>query len=65
MGRKVEGNVEHAATSPTFQVVIPKAIREALALHPGQRMAMIAKGRAIVMVPALPVESLRGIARGV
>ncbi len=37
--------------SPKFQVVIPKSIREALKLKPGQKVQMIQYKGQIVMIP--------------
>jgi AbrB family looped-hinge helix DNA binding protein len=50
--------------SSKFQVVIPKAIRDRVALEPGTRLAVILKGRVISLVPELPLADLRGLARG-
>jgi len=50
--------------SPKFQVVIPKEIREQLNLSPGQKIQMIAYGDRIEMVPVRPVQSLKGILKG-
>ena len=46
--------------SPKFQVVIPKAIREALRLEPGQKIqATLLDGR-IELVPVQPMRRMRG-----
>jgi AbrB family looped-hinge helix DNA binding protein len=50
--------------SPKYQVVIPKEIREGLALRPGQDMQVIRKGNVIVLVPDRPIAAYRGILRG-
>ena len=50
--------------SPKFQVVIPKVIREQLALVPGQKLHAIAYGDRIEFVPLRPARELRGILRG-
>jgi AbrB family looped-hinge helix DNA binding protein len=50
--------------SPKFQVVIPKEIRESLALQPGQKIqATLIDGR-IQLVPVIPVRELRGFLPG-
>ncbi len=50
--------------SPKFQVVIPKEIRESLALQPGQKIqATLIEGR-IELVPVIPVQELRGFLPG-
>jgi AbrB family looped-hinge helix DNA binding protein len=51
--------------SPKFQVVIPKAIREALKLKPGQKVQVLQYNGQIVMIPVRPIESMRGYLKGV
>jgi len=51
--------------SPKFQVVIPKEIREGLALRPGQDLQVIRKGNSIILIPDRPISAYRGILRGV
>lgn len=46
--------------SPKFQVVIPKAVRESVAIMPGQRVQVIAHGNRIELVPLRPMKELRG-----
>ncbi|MGY0194216.1 AbrB/MazE/SpoVT family DNA-binding domain-containing protein [Leptothrix sp. BB-4] len=49
------------AVSPKFQIVIPKAIREALKLRPGQRVDVRLDGAGRVVVePELDIRSARG-----
>lgn len=51
--------------SSNFQVVIPKSIRVALKLKPGQKVRMIQHKGQIVMIPVQPIESMRGFHKGV
>ncbi len=51
--------------SPKFQVVIPKAIREALGIRPGARLHAIQYQGHIELVPARPVRKSRGFLRGI
>lgn len=51
--------------SPKYQVVIPKAIRERLALTPGDRMEMIQLSDRIELIPIKSAKALRGIIKGV
>lgn len=51
--------------SPKFQVVIPQALRERLALRPGAKMMVIEFNGGLRLVPLRPAAALRGIARGV
>jgi AbrB family looped-hinge helix DNA binding protein len=49
------------AISPKFQIVIPKAVREALKLRPGQRVEVTLDGAGRVLVePELDIRSARG-----
>lgn len=51
--------------SSRFQVVIPKNVRETLALKPGQQVEAIPfKGR-IELIPLEPIESMRGFLKGI
>lgn len=56
--------METVTLSSKFQVVIPRAVREALALAPGQRLAFVVKGRTMHLVPIGDVRSLRGRLKG-
>ena len=51
--------------SPKFQVVIPKAIRESLGLHPGQKVQAIQYGDRVEHVPLVPIRQMRGFLRGI
>ena len=51
--------------SPKYQVVIPKEIRESMNIKPGQKVDMLVYDGMIVLVPLVPIEELRGIAKGI
>ncbi len=51
--------------SPKYQVVIPKVVREALKLQPGQRIQVIQYQNWIELVPLRPIKSARGFLRGI
>ena len=51
--------------SPKYQIVIPKGVREALKLQPGQRMQVIQYQNRIELVPLRPIKSARGFLRGI
>lgn len=50
--------------SPKYQVVLPKWMRDELAIRPGQRLeAILYEGR-IELIPVEPARALRGFLRG-
>jgi AbrB family looped-hinge helix DNA binding protein len=51
--------------STKFQVVIPREIRDALGLIPGQRVQALRFGDRIELIPIRPVTALRGMLRGI
>jgi AbrB family looped-hinge helix DNA binding protein len=51
--------------SPKFQIVIPKHIREALKLEPGNKFHLIEYDGRIEMVPVRKPRELRGFLRGI
>jgi AbrB family looped-hinge helix DNA binding protein len=50
--------------SPKYQVVIPKEIRRALGLKPGQKLSVIEKDGHIELRPILTPEQLVGFLKG-
>lgn len=53
------------SVSPKFQIVIPKAIREALDLQPGQKVQVIQYQNRIELIPVRPMQSARGFLKGI
>lgn len=51
--------------SPKFQIVIPRDIRRALALVPGQQLEARLQGDRIELVPIQPMRAMRGLFRGI
>lgn len=51
--------------APKFQVVIPRSIREELKLKPEQKVHMIQCKGQNVMIPVRPIESMRGVLKGI
>lgn len=57
--------MESVTISPKFQVVIPRAVREALRLAPGQKVQVIAYDNRIELIPLRPMRKMRGFLRGI
>jgi AbrB family looped-hinge helix DNA binding protein len=56
----------HTVTvSPKFQVVIPKEVRKALNLRPGQRMQVVEHEGRIEFIPERDLKELRGFLKGI
>jgi len=53
-----------ATLSSKFQLCLPKALRVAMQLQPGQQFELIPMGTIIQLVPKTSIKDLRGIARG-
>lgn len=51
--------------SPKYQVVIPKKLRKALNLIPGQQVQMIAFEDRIEMIPIRKLSEMKGFLRGI
>lgn len=50
--------------SPKYQVVIPMELRQRLNIRPGSKMTMLEINGQIRLLPVLPPEAYRGIAKG-
>jgi AbrB family looped-hinge helix DNA binding protein len=57
--------MELVKISPKYQIVIPKKVRAALRLKPGQRIQVIPLGDRIVLVPERKIGDMRGFLRGI
>ncbi|MGD0238150.1 MAG: AbrB/MazE/SpoVT family DNA-binding domain-containing protein [Syntrophorhabdales bacterium] len=57
--------MEAVKISPKFQVVIPKKLREALKLAPGQRVQMVIYGNRIEMIPLRKISEMKGFLKGI
>ncbi len=57
--------MEAVLVSPKFQVVIPRAVREALRIQPGQKMQVIQYEDRIELIPIRPMQEMRGFLRGI
>ena len=57
--------MEAVKISPKFQVVIPKRLRQALKLVPGQRVQMVVYGDRIEMIPLRTLSEMKGFLKGI
>lgn len=57
--------METVTISPKYQVVIPRSVREALGLRPGQRVQVARNEDRIELIPLRPIEEMRGFLRGI
>ena len=57
--------MDTVTVSPKYQVVIPKNIREALRLRPGQKMKVIEYDGRIELIPDRDISELKGFLRGI
>jgi AbrB family looped-hinge helix DNA binding protein len=57
--------MEEVKISPKFQVVIPKKLREALRLSPGQKVQMVVYGDRIEMIPLKKISEMKGFLKGI
>lgn len=51
--------------SPKFQVVIPRAIREAMGLEPGQKVQVLHYQNRIEFIPVKSMHAMRGFLHGI
>lgn len=60
-----EVNMETVTVSPKYQVVIPKNIREALQLRPGQKLKVMEYNGRIELIPDRDISELKGFLKGI
>ncbi len=51
--------------SPKYQVVIPKSVRRAINLRPGQKMQVVEYNGRIELIPLRDITELRGFLKGI
>ncbi len=57
--------VSVVTVSPKFQVVIPREIREALHLEPGQKVQALQYQNRIEFIPVRAMREMRGFLKGI
>jgi AbrB family looped-hinge helix DNA binding protein len=53
------------SVSPKYQVAIPKSVREALHLRPGQKMQVVEYDGRIELIPERDIKELREFLKGI
>ena len=56
--------METVTVSPKYQVVIPKRVRQALKIIPGQKVQVVMYENRIQMIPIMPMQDIRGFIKG-
>ena len=57
--------MQTVTVSPKYQVVIPKNIREAMRLRPGQKLKVIEYDGRIELIPDRDISELKGFLKGI
>jgi len=57
--------MQSVTVSPKYQVVIPKTVRKALNLRPGQKMQVVEYAGRIELIPERDITELRGFLKGI
>lgn len=57
--------MQTVTVSPKYQVVIPKDVREAMRLYPGQKLKIIEYEGRIELIPDRDIGELRGFLKGI
>ena len=64
---RIDGDfgMQTVTVSPKYQVVIPRSVREALHLRPGQKMQVVEYDGRIELIPERDIKELRGFLKGI
>ena len=57
--------MQTVTVSPKYQVVIPKVIREAMRLRPGQKLRVVEYEGRIELIPDRDISELKGFVKGI
>jgi AbrB family looped-hinge helix DNA binding protein len=57
--------MQTVTVSPKYQVVIPKDVREAMQLRPGQKLKVIEYEGRIELIPDKDIAQLKGFLKGI
>jgi AbrB family looped-hinge helix DNA binding protein len=56
--------MQTVTVSPKYQVVIPKSVREAMQLRPGQKLKVLEYEGRIELIPDRDISELKGFLKG-
>lgn len=57
--------METVTVSPKFQIVIPRVVREALGIKPGQKVQVLQYQNRIEFIPLKRMKEMRGFLKGI
>jgi len=57
--------MQTVTVSPKYQIVIPKTVRDALQIRPGQKMQVIEYAGRVELIPERDIKELRGFLKGI
>ena len=57
--------METVSVSPKYQIVIPRAMRKALGIEPGQKLQVFRYGDRLELIPARSIAESRGFLKGI
>lgn len=57
--------METVTVSPKFQVIISRSVRDALDIHPGEKIQVLQYKDRIELVPLKDIKKMRGFLKGV
>ncbi len=57
--------METVTVSPKFQIVIPRSIRDALKIRPGEKIQIIQYEDRIEFIPKKKIKTMRGFLKGI
>ena len=57
--------MQTVTVSPKYQIVIPKTVRKAFNLRPGQKIQVIEYAGRIELIPECDIKELRGFLKGI
>ena len=57
--------METVTVSSDYQVEIPRAVRESLGIHPGQKIQILLYNDRMEFIPVKPISQMRGFLEGI